>query len=565
MPDESAWNMYIFRDGKQPHRGIHLLHDLAQSLATLPHLSGVAHETALLDSLIQAGELECALFDHSNETFTPSALVTDLLADSLVSGRTPDVVRSLLLLKEIVPPEIVHVAPPEGFAFYALHPLKFADLADLIEYSADVIAVVGIRSIGTTLSAVVQAAVRKLGKRAERITVRPTGHPYDRQTQLTPDLLAWVATMNSHCAQFLVVDEGPGMSGSSFLSVGDALLAAGVPRPNIAFLCSRIPDVTALKATNAQDRWPSFASYYVDGRGHLPEGAKRYVGGGIWRGDVFSSEDLWPASWTTMERAKFLSAGGNTFYKFEGFGAIGAAVHARALKLGRAGFAPVPLAREQGYGVYPVIRGRNLTPSDATPAVLKRLADYCGFRAQQMRVETADTAGLSQMLRFNAQQEFGPDTDVPALDLVRPVITDSRMAPHKWIEADGAILKVDSETHGDDHFFPGPTDIAWDLAGTILEWDLDDNAAQFFLNCYQRASGDGPIDRVRPYLIAYSVFRMAHCKMASAAMRGTYEASRLNAAHRLYRTKAKRLISLATDEKISELHAPEFTREVTAM
>jgi hypothetical protein len=112
------------------------------------------------------------------------------------------------------------------------------------------------------------------------------------------------------------------------------------------------------------------------------------------------------------------------------------------------------------------------------------------------------------------------------------------MLPHKWIESDGQWLKVDSVTHGDNHFFPGPTDIAWDLAGTVVEWDLDDQSQSLFLDHYGHLSGDDAKPRFPVYRLAYSVFRMAFCKMAAAGMRGSEEEHRLTNDYRKYRAYA---------------------------
>jgi hypothetical protein len=148
------------------------------------------------------------------------------------------------------------------------------------------------------------------------------------------------------------------------------------------------------------------------------------------------------------------------------------------------------------------------------------------------------------MLRFNTQEEFG--VDLPEyfceLRLERPVIADGRMLPHKWIDVGDRLLKVDAVSHGNDHFFPGPTDIAWDLAGTIVEWDLDYAKAQFFLDFYHKLSNDRSDTRLPAYLLAYSVFRMAYCKMAAAAMRGSPEETRLTRAYHHYRSRARHYI-----------------------
>ncbi len=147
-------------------------------------------------------------------------------------------------------PAEVMIGTPEGFAFYLLHPLSFRDLAREMHPAGAPAAVVGIRSIGATLSAIVAVALE-----AERITVRPAGHPYDRVTTLDADQLQWVARPAARDAIFYVVDEGPGFSGSSLLSTCEALERARVPPHRIVILCTAQPDPASLVATNAAQRW----------------------------------------------------------------------------------------------------------------------------------------------------------------------------------------------------------------------------------------------------------------------------------------------------------------------
>jgi len=72
-------------------------------------------------------------------------------------------------------------------------------------------------------------------------------------------------------------------------------------------------------------------------------------------------------------------------------------------------------------------------------------------------------------------QGFGP------VEVEHRVFCDAHMMPHEWLElGDGRLLKLDGAAHGDDHFFPGPCDIAWDLAGTIVEWKLTGPEAEYF-------------------------------------------------------------------------------------
>ncbi len=372
--------------------------------------------------------------------------------------------------------------------------------------------------------------------------------------------------MLSRRADFLVVDEGPGMSGSSFLSVGDALLSTGVPRSRITFLGTREPNPSSLTAPDAAQRWPAYRSYYTRPTKHLPPEAKHFVAGGIWRGHVYADQQQWPASWLQMERLKFFSADHDMVFKFEGYGRFGQAVHYRSRCVAEGGFGPMPIRFEEGFGVYPMLPGRSLNLGDSSSAILQRLADYCALRSRTMHTSFPTNVELETMLRFNVKEEFGIDLPASASELrvLKPVIADGRMLPHKWIDSNGILLKLDSAIHGDDHFFPGPTDIAWDLAGTIVEWALDDKDARLLLDYYHRSSGDNASDRIAPYLLAYSIFRTAFCKMASASMEGSEEEARLVRDYYRYRAQAEQCLKsheqasvqkLVLDPANPELHA----------
>ena len=255
----------------------------------------------------------------------------------------------------------------EGFAYYALHPLKVVDLLrDVLAGSLEAvdspvgshIAVLGIRSIGVTLSAVLVAALRKSGYAAERTTVRPSGHPYDRKLALDEQQLAWIEA--HHGAQFMVIDEGPGLSGSSFLAVAEALVSAGVPPHKILLIGSRQPEIAQLRSPNAVERWNRFRFTCMASHPYLPEGAAIAIGGGVWRQEFLADFSDPPACWTQLEMAKFLSADREFFYKFEGFGHFGGDIGKRARALAAAGLGPAYLGNEAGFGIYQVNQGRAL-------------------------------------------------------------------------------------------------------------------------------------------------------------------------------------------------------------
>lgn len=155
---------------------------------------------------------------------------------------------------------------------------------------------------------------------------------------------------------------------------------------------------------------------------------------------------------------------------------------------------------------------------DLDAELIARLARYCDFRQREMSVGGAAVEPLRQMLRVNLQEEFGWEYKPEPAEIVRPVIADARLMPHEWLrDRRGRIWKTDVASHGDDHFYPGATDIAWDLAGAIVEWHMSDAAAEALLERYRRLSGDDPGDRLPFFLRAYSAFRLGFCRTAAGA------------------------------------------------
>jgi hypothetical protein len=427
-----------------------------------------------------------------------------------------------------VPPAQLHLSVHEGFAYYALHPLKVVDLLrDVLSGLApDVpVAVLGIRSIGVTLSAVLMAALTQRGYAADRMTVRPTGHPYDRKLTLDRQQVAWIEAHRG--AEFMVIDEGPGLSGSSFLAVAEGLVSAGVPQEKILLIGSRQPDVAQLRSPNAVERWSRFRFACLASHPYCPEGAAIAIGGGAWRQEFLADCSDPPSCWTQLEMAKLLSADRKLFYKFEGFGHFGGDIGKRASALAAAGLGPEYLGNESGFGIYRVRPGRRLTVRDLSPLLLRHLAAYCAFRMREFKADDSQPSAIDEMARWNWSLEFGESGDAPEfgpVEVEHRIYCDAHMMPHEWLELpDGRLLKLDGASHGDDHFFPGPCDIAWDLAGTIVEWKLNGPEAEQFLEEYRSLSGDDARRRLPPYLRAYVSFRLGWCKMAALASAGCFD------------------------------------------
>ncbi len=533
-------NLLVFREDRRQVSGSELKSALAREMES----SGTPD--TLLRALLRAGELECGVADAAPELLAKWERVTDTLADALLSKETfsPDI--CLPLIHQAVAPASVHISKPEGFAYYALYPLAYAEVLDDLGPLPTNVAVIGIRSIGTTLSAIVAAAARRRGVNAGRITVRPAGHPYNRQTRFSPPQLEWVKKSLERGAAFLVVDEGPGLSGSSFLSVAEALVKAAVPAETITLICGHEPNLNSLCSDNGAQRASRFRWVAVNSRPRVPSGAEVFLGGGEWRRYSFAQEQDWPASWTSLERLKYLSsdeAEHVQLFKFTGFGHYGDAVIEREREVAGARFGPWVERECEGFVRYEWLQARPMCAGDLSQSALSRLAEYCAFRAQTFPADLAELNPLQEMAEHNLSQLR---IDVPCqLELVRPVVADGRMQPHEWLlTPDSQMLKTDSGSHGDDHFFPGPTDIAWDLAGAIVEWKMNAAQSDFFLESYRRASSDNAAPRIGDFITACTAFRTSYCLMAANALQGTSEEPRLARVAAEYGTGLLRCVSI---------------------
>jgi hypothetical protein len=554
----SGLNLLVFRGDRRRASGKDMK---AALIARLEQSRSPLSNRALVGALLLAGEFECGVADAYPEAAQSCERLTDGIADALLAGeRTsssnpasnldfqksefhslsigPTISESLInAARALTTVEQLSISTPEGFAYYALHPLAYADAMRQIPASEHLL-IVGIRGIGTTLSAVAAAAARARGILTERMTARPQGHPYNRTAEFTPEQMAEVSQAVSSGATFVVVDEGPGLSGSSFLAVAEALERTGASTEKIILISSHEPDINTLCADNAARRWQRFRCIPAGGEARRPTEAVDFIDGGQWRSRVFANKSEWPATWTNFERLKYLSLsqkGEQRLFKFAGLGHYGDVVLEREKKVAAAGFGLVPREESDGFVSYSWMYGRTLTARDLSRETLVRLAEYCAFRQRAFAVEVFHLNALQHMAEHNLR-ELGFELPVD-LRLERPVIADGKMQPHEWLlTIEGKLLKTDSGSHGDDHFFPGPTDIAWDLAGAIVEWQMSEQQTTEFLNFYYRASGDNAKHRINGFIQAYAVFRLAYCLMAANAMNGSAEEQRLRRAADIYRT-----------------------------
>jgi hypothetical protein len=120
-----------------------------------------------------------------------------------------------------------------------------------------------------------------------------------------------------------------------------------------------------------------------------------------------------------------------------------------------------------------------------------------------------------------------------------PRYGDGRVAPHEWISTPhGRPIKTDCTGHDRDHTIVGPQPLAWDVAGALVEWQLD----------ALPLPEDAPIDLVElPYYrAAYAAFRLGQCALCASMLQAGHadRTRQLEAADR-YRADLQRTLAHA--------------------
>ena len=540
-PSDGACAMLVYGDQHQrvrPCEHLAALERDRQSLAVMP--PGLQRHAAVATLFIELagvvqGVADACFAEHRQDACWPVArfLMRQLVhtAEALIlswEGATPSV--APIAATPGLPREI-SVRLPEGYAFYALYPEAYALAARQLKLAGPA-RVIGLRSIGTGLAAIVAAA---LGA-PPPVTLRPVGHPFARKLAMSPSL---AAELLDGASQYVVVDEGPGLSGSSFGAVADWLQDNGVSADRIVFLPSHAGDLGRRASERHRVRWArtqrpvvSLDTHFhgwVEGLLGPLDGPLTNIGGGQWRPLWSASEAAWPPVNPTWERRKFLARrGADTWLiKFAGLGRIGAAKLTLARQLQDAGF---------GAEIAGIVHGWLVQRwhEDAAPTrpTLDELARYLRLRSFLPAEGGASLSDLLAMARNNvaALRHWSPDVDA-LQPRVRPVLIDGRMAPHEWLRLpSGRLLKADALDHHASHDLVGPQDLAWDLAGAAVELDLPAHE----ITALRQHLGIDP-GLLAFSLPAYSAFRIGAHRMSASMLAHSPEeqARHLAAADRL--------------------------------
>jgi hypothetical protein len=480
--------------------------------------------------LIRFGQLEAGLVDalcpdEDDETAT-TRLLRVVSIGLAAHGATPAMHDTLLALAQRDLPERIKVHAPEGFAFYSLYPEQYAEAARelLWRQSGACFTVIGIRSIGTTLSGIVAAAL----KTRDSFTVRPRGHPLNRTVQLSSQLEQRIRDSAKNI--FVIVDEGPGLSGSSFCSVAEKLSALGIPDGHICMFPSWDAPAENLRSQSARNRWRRHEKYITPFEAVWRTDGLADVSAGQWRELFWRSERDYPAVHPQHERRKYLDRGRGILYKFAGLGSFGSASLTRALQIAQQGFGPHVLGLRNGFLETRFVEGRPLTENDATLELLDTIARYIAFlKTRYTTTEPAPVARVLEMVRVNTSEVLGYEPDVPTPVGISQlaVALDGRMLPHEWLATRTGYIKTDAVDHHDDHFFPGCQDIAWDLAGVVVEFQLSTAQREQLLENYLILQNDRTLfGRMPFYEAAYLTYRLGYAALACQTLKSSPEETR---------------------------------------
>lgn len=571
------FNMIVFRN----HHSIGITEDYINRIYS--GLENVEKEKInyqdAIDLLIDCGELETGITDYlSGENGETSALLIKLCRSlSINSGKivcklwngktlsdeTDHIRNTINKIRVMETPGNIKVNVPEGFVYYGLYPETYIDAADRFyeKYEPGNVVCIGIRSIGTQLSALVSAQLINNNCNVHSFTVRLKGHPFSRYLVLSRELENFVRD-NNHL-WFIIVDEGPGLSGSTIGGTVNKLLILGVDPKKIVIFPSWESDGRNFVSKTAREIWPGFEKFVGEFQhlwiksGKLETGFNcdilKEFSAGLWRKHLIQSEKDYPAVHPHHEKRKYLLKGkgkeNNTILlaKFAGLGNYGKEIIKRGIVLGKSRFCPEIRGYANGFVIMPFIEGVPMKPENVDEEFIKFVAEYFALINNEFTAElTATWENMTAMILQNTTEGLGSEWVENAQRVIKQfpsssyqhnvVAIDGHVMSHEWIKTENGFKKVDSLEHWSDQFFIGCQNIAWDIAGFMIEFELEEKMKRKLVDHYIRLTNDVDIESRLPfYLTAYCAFRIGYITLANLSVPDTKEKERFAVLKRKFR------------------------------
>ncbi len=479
----------------------------------------------------------------------------------------------------------LEVRIPEGFAWYALYPDSYAQTAEdwsqHFDWAGADVSVVGLRSIGTALSAVVAQTLRGRGLHVRGCaSVRPSGVAPFRCAELPPDI--------EPASQNIVVDEGPGLSGSSMIAVAQAFVDTGADPDSIHFFAGHGYGPGSSAGANAtawwNDRriWTTSSDATLIGGQLLPDALASAAEACTGEPADGPAVPLGTAGWQRLaglrslplaiapiieapKKLVRLRSGRHVILKFAGL-----ALTNRQLwwdrepgrpRIANRAYVPVQ-AHCHGWEASPWVEGFRLDAADASIAFVE---DHLGpwiAAASTERLQPSEVQdGISRIAQaLLAWAEMHDDRSSAVLieamadreletvgSEPQPCCGDGRLAPHEWIrQPDGTVRKVDAGKHDCDHTWVGRQPIAWDLAGAEVEWNLGRRRTGALKAFVQQLTDYSCSEETRAFYAAgYCAFRAAAAHYSARASGDTDMRNHLRWAGEFYERRLKATLAAA--------------------
>jgi hypothetical protein len=542
--------MIVYGDHKRTEDAQQLREAAREMAESLDRMScGIQRHAALVRLFISVSELVQALADvdfgaSGVDTNSPrqqqgAKLLVGLAAEVAKSWRSgfaagggidPELLQMLAALD--CKAEVL-TGTAEGYAHYALYPESYLGAAQESGLDANT-CVIGIRGIGLGLAAMLAASI---GAPAP-FSVRPIGHPFHRHVNAAPQSIA--AWRKNPSARFAVVDEGPGLSGSSMHAVVTWLRELDIDTDRIHLFPSHSGDPGAEASQDVRETWsrcrkhvamtfertfsessqiPTLRDWVAEAVGS-PQLSLTEISGGEWRTVHYSDEAHWPPSPRGTERRKFLASAGcdRWLVKFAGLGETGQRKRRTAEMLNEAGFGSQIVGFCHGFLVERWTDGTTMDQAQLSrEKLVAEFARYLAWRAVNLRTRDsgASLLALAEMAVHNVSKALGENRAAnlrnrlsnpsPAQRLQRVEI-DGRLHPWEFlVRADGTLVKTDAVDHCRGHDLIGCQPIEWDIAGTRVEYGLSDGDVTKLVEGMGLDIDNGHVDFFQPCYLAFQI------------------------------------------------------------
>ena len=556
--------------------------------ACMQQSPGLERHSQLVAAFIMAGELGQGLADAefakrgaddvSEQQQRANSLLL-LLAQAVVSSWSSGFAGPLklpqdwrALLNGLGSGQDIFTKHGEGYAHYALYPESYIEAARLSGLNERTV-VIGVRSIGTGLAALVAAPMGT----AAALTLRPVGDPFNRRVAIAPALAR--AILLDKTADFAIVDEGPGMSGSSLCGIADWLQDQGVAAKRLHFFPGHNGELGPQASAAHRQLWAGTQHHHVDLRRLLidtPHQAHRLetwtsallggvdgpmveISGGVWRELSNGRQCPWPPCDLALEKPKFIARSGGIpwLVKFVGLGEIGQRKLKTASLLADAGHGAAVAGLCHGFLVQ---RWLEATPLESARIDHERLingiGNYLRFRVSHLVASNggASLAALFAMAANNIGEALGGAASAHTSSLLgaperfaalrHPVNTDNRLHCWEWlVTSDGSLIKTDALDHSAAHDLVGCQDVAWDIAGASVEFELSPTErAKLANHVWGKAITDEDIAFLNAMQLCYLGFQLGLWTNALTRSSGE-ETGRIRGALQRYASAVIMLIS----------------------